>query len=150
MIHCSNPLLSMAMGSCQLSTVNCQRSNPLLSTAMGSCQLSTDTSVAQRRFHTRSMFESWFLRVGYHHGRSVFWDGRQENRIPRLLRRQTCFWILGFFSQLVFQDFASSTQLLFLEAKSFQLLILLTPPLLAVHGQTVESQRPAQKQHHSR
>ena len=150
MIHCSNPLLSMAMGSCQLSTVNA----PILFYrrlwVAVNCQLSTDTSVAQRRFHTRSMFESWFLRVGYHHGRSVFWDGGQENRIPRLLRRQTCFWILGFFSQLVFQDFASSTQLLFLEAKSFQLLILLTPPLLAVHGQTVESQRPAQKQHHSR
>ncbi|WP_293337462.1 hypothetical protein [Microcoleus sp. CAWBG58] len=36
MIHSSNPLLSTAMGSCQLSTVNCQ-----LSTV--NCQLITRT-----------------------------------------------------------------------------------------------------------
>ncbi|MCC3428566.1 MAG: hypothetical protein JGK08_00305 [Microcoleus sp. PH2017_04_SCI_O_A] len=28
MIHCSNPLLSTAIGSCQLSTVNCQLMKP--------------------------------------------------------------------------------------------------------------------------
>ena len=62
MIHCSNPLLSTAMGSCQLSTVNCQLMNQAPSSQPSPQQVVTIDNLS-RTDKTRNLSPNTVFRI---------------------------------------------------------------------------------------